>query len=75
MHYISQRGKFQRTPACYDYHFCCRSEQCNAESDELRLLRDALSLSIPVLNLDPSQLSAQLLSRLMPYITDNEAER
>ena len=57
------------------YQLCCRSEQGNAESDELRLLRDALSLSIPVLNLDPSQLSAQLLSRLMPYITDNETER
>ena len=55
--------------------YSCRSDHASDESDELRLLRDALSLSISTLTLDPTHLSVQLLSRLMPYITDCETER
>ena len=56
--------------------YCFRSDcTTSTDSDELRLLRDTLRLSIPVVNLDSTQLSVQLLSRLMSYIMDGEAER
>ena len=52
-----------------------RSKSDGTSLYELRLLRDALSLSIKALNADPSQLPAQLYGRLMPFIAEGDAQR
>ncbi len=52
-----------------------RSEDDSSFLYELRLLRDALSLSIKTLNADPSQLPSQLYGRLMPFIVEKGTKR
>lgn len=52
-----------------------RSQSGNVSFYELRLLRDALVLSIKALNVDVAQLPAQLYGRLMPFINHGNTKR
>lgn len=52
-----------------------RSEEEKASFYELRLLRDALSLSIGALNVDPTQLPAQLYGRLLAVLVGSDTKR
>lgn len=45
------------------------------DSSELRLLREALTYAMEALTLDSSQLSTQLLGRLLPYIQQENEDR
>ncbi len=52
-----------------------RNERDGSAIYELRLLRDALRLSIEVLNTDPGQLSAQICGRLLPFMIESDVKR
>ena len=52
-----------------------RSEEDSVSMYELRLLRDALSLSVKTLETDPAQLPSQLYGRLVPFLVDGETKK